>query len=113
MDKNQQARTYARKAAALRANWGKPYIIIGKAYMNGACGANDWGKPLCYMAAVDKFRKAKSIDPAVATEVDGLISDYGGNYPAIEAAHSRAKKDGERVNTGCWINETVTLKTKK
>ncbi len=113
MGKNQQARTYAHKAAALRANWGKPYIIIGKAYMNGACGANDWGKPLCYMAAVDKFRKAKSIDPSTAVEVDGLISDYGGNYPTIEAAHSRTKKDGERVNTGCWINETVTLKTKK
>jgi len=113
MSKNQQARTHARKAAALRTNWGKPYIIIGKAYMNGACGANDWGKPICYMAAVDKFRKAKSIDPSVASQADDLIRKYSGNYPTIQAAHSRTKKDGERVSTGCWINETVTLKTKK
>ncbi len=113
MGKNQQARTYARKAAALRANWGKPYIIIGKAYLNGACGSNDWGKPLCYMAAVNKFRKAKSVDPSIASEADDWIRKYGGNYPTIQAAHSRTRKDGERVNTGCWINETVTLKTKK
>ena len=111
-DKNQQARTHARKAAALRENWGKPLIVIGKAYMGGACGSNDWGKPLCYMAAIDKFRRAKSIDPSVAGEADDLIRKYDSNYPLIEAAHSRTKKDGERVNTGCWINETVILKTK-
>jgi len=59
------------------------------------------------MAAVDKFRKAKSVDPSIATEADDLIRKYGGNYPSVEAAHSRTKKDGERVKTGCWINETV------
>lgn len=112
MSKPQQARTHARKAAALRANWGKPYIIIGKAYLKGACGTNDWGKPLCYMAAVDKFRQAKSIDPSIATEASDLIGKYDGNYPSIEAAHSRTKKNGERIKTGCWINETVTLRTK-
>lgn len=112
MDKNSQARTHARKATALRANWGKPFIIIGKAYLNGACGSNDWDKPLCYMAGVDKFRKAKSIDPSVSADADILIRKYDGNYPTKEAAHSRTKKDGDRVNTGCWINETVTLRTK-
>ncbi len=108
-----QVRTYARKASALRPTWGKPYILIGKAYLNGACGANDWEKPLCYMAAVDKFRKAKSVDPSVSADADKWIGNYGGEYPPIEAAHSRSKKDGERVSTGCWINETVTLKTKQ
>ena len=112
MDKNEQARTHARKATALRANWGKPYIVIGKAYMNGACGENDWGKLLCYMAAVDKFRHAKAIDLSVASEADDLIRKYGGNYPTRGVVHQRTKKDGERVNTGCWINETVILKTK-
>jgi len=112
IDKNSQARTHARKATALRANWGKPFIIIGKAYLNGACGSNDWGKQLCYMAAVDKFRKAKSIDPSIATDANDLIRKYDGNYPTREAAHSRTKKDGDRVGTGCWIDETVTLKTK-
>lgn len=111
--KYSQVRTYSRKAANLRPAWGKPYILIGKAYLNGACGSNDWGKPLCYMAAVDKFRKAKSIDPSVSADADEWIRKYGGQYPLVEAAHSRSKKDGERVSTGCWINETVTLKTKQ
>lgn len=113
MKKYSQARTYAKKALALNPNMGKAYMLIGNAYLRGACGANDWGRLLCYMAAVEKFKKAKSVDPSISGKADELIRKYGGEYPTREAAFSRGKKDGNRISTGCWINETVTLKTKK
>ncbi len=113
MKQYSKVRTSAKKALSLNPGMGKAYLLIGKAYMSGSCGSNDWGKPLCYIAAVEKFRQAKSIDPSVSGEADKLISKYGGQCPTTAAAHERLKKDGDRVSTGCWIGETVTLKTKK
>ncbi len=113
MKQYSKVRTAAKKALALNPNMGKAYIIIGKAYMSGACGSNDWGKPLCYIAAVDKFRKAKSVDPSISADADQLINRYSGQYPTVGSAHQRSKKAGEAVNTGCWIGETVILKTRK
>ncbi|HNV95726.1 MAG TPA: tetratricopeptide repeat protein, partial [Bacteroidales bacterium] len=58
------ARNYAYKAAELRKGWGKPYILVGQLYAQNAkdCGDDAYYQSLVYIAAVDKFIQARSMD---------------------------------------------------
>nr|WP_321405274.1 tetratricopeptide repeat protein [uncultured Carboxylicivirga sp.] len=108
-------RAEANKAIALRPDWGKPYIMIGKAYAAGAnnFGADEFEHKTAYWAAVDQFAKAKSVDPESASEANDLIVTYSQYFPGTEEIFFRNFKEGDAYKLGDWINVQTTVRAKK
>lgn len=110
----------AAKSAALESiknnpNNGPAYILIGKAY---AAYSNQYGEDAfdhasVFWAAVDKFNRAKQVDPSVADEVNKLVATYTPHFPNKDEAFFRSVTDGATVKIGDWINETTTARFAK
>jgi tetratricopeptide (TPR) repeat protein len=103
--------------AALNLNpaYGEAYILIGKAYAASSknCGESDFEKQAVYWAAVDKFIKAKSVDPSIKEEADNQINSYSQYFPNNEITFFNGYTDGQTYKVGCWIQETTTVRTTK
>ena len=109
------ARATARKAAQLKPNWGRPYLLIGDMYASSTrCKKDAFGKGLIVLAAIDKYAYAKSIDDneEVAADANRKIGLYNRSIPMKGDAFQRGLTDGKSMNTGCWIGETVRLRTR-
>ncbi len=106
------ARSLALKAAGLKANYGKPYILIAKMYAGSAnnCGTTKFEKQAVYWVAVDKLVKAKSIDPSVAEEANKLIAKFSARYPSSEEGFMLTWTAGKTYTVGCWINESTKVR---
>ena len=68
-----KARQYAYEALKHRPNWGEPYMVIGKLYASSGplCGpGRGWDSQIVTWPAIDKFIKAKSVDPPVAADAN-------------------------------------------
>lgn len=106
------ARENARKAASLKANWGRPLLLIGDMYASTSrnCGSDGYTRGLAVLAAIDKYAQARSIDAEVSAEASKKISLYSASIPPKDEAHMRGMSEGARVSTGCWIGETVSLR---
>lgn len=111
----QKARTLALKAIEARPNWGKPYMLIGQIYINARqeVFSDTWDQATVFWAAVDKFIKAKSVDPEVADEANTLINTYSEYFPNNEMVFFRTMRDGDSYTVGGWINETTKVRSKK
>lgn len=109
------ARNYALKAIKLKENWGDPYLLIGKLYAASAnmCGETACTKNAVFWVAVDKFVKAKTIDPNCADEANKLIATYSAYYPKKEDCFFENIMEGQSYTVGCWINETTTTRFSK
>ncbi|MBL4733979.1 MAG: hypothetical protein JKY18_01325 [Flavobacteriales bacterium] len=108
-----QARSYAQKAAAARSGWGEPYIAIGNYYAASAekCGEGDEFKTAAvYWVAVDKYKRAKSVDPDVAEEANKKIATWSKYFPSTGEAHMYGAHAGDSYKVECWINETTTAR---
>ena len=105
------AKASAKKAAALRPGWGRPYMLIGDMYASGSrsCG-DDWAARLAILAAYDKYAYAKSIDSSVADDAQKRMSKYHASFPDKEEAFMRKVKKGQKVSVPCWIGESVTIR---
>ncbi|WP_372752000.1 tetratricopeptide repeat protein [Labilibaculum sp.] len=103
------AKSQALKAASLKSNWGLPYLLIGKAYAaySKNYGSTPLEKQSVYWVAVDKFLKAKAIDPECATEARELINTYAKYFPRKEEAFFEGIKEGDTYKVGDWINEST------
>lgn len=108
------ARDNARKAAKLRPNWGRPYMLIADMYAatSNSCGKEAWDKQIAVLAAIDKYAYAKSIDPEVSEEANKKIGKYSGFKPDQEEGFMRKVSAGQTVKVGCWIGETVKVRFK-
>ncbi len=106
------ARENARKAASLRSNWGRPYLLIGDMYASTSrnCGSDGYSRGLAVLAAIEKYAQARNIDGEVSAEASKKISLYSASIPPKDEAHMRGMTEGARVSTGCWIGETVSLR---
>ncbi len=106
-----QAREYARKAAQLKSDWGRPYMLIGDMYAStsGSCGEDAFKRGLAVLAALDKYAYAKSIDPDVAADANDRINRYSASKPPKEDVFM-SKTEGKQVKVPCWIGETVTVR---
>lgn len=106
-----KARTNANKAASLKSGWGKPYILIGDIYgrMSRNCG-DSWQQRLAILAAIDKYRYAKSIDASVTDDANRRIGNYNSSLPLREEGFQRGVDAGAKVKVGCGIGETVTVR---
>lgn len=110
LSKYTDARKSALKAAELRDGWGRPYMLIGDMYAKGSRGCgDDWNQRLAVLAAIEKYRYAKSVDASVSDEANKKIGIYQKSKPAQDMGFMRGKKKGDRVKVSCWIGETVTL----
>lgn len=108
-----KARSTARKAAKLRPNWGRPFMLIGDLYASSArrCG-DDWNQRLAILAAIEKYSYAKSIDPEVADEANRRIGKYNQSRPEKADGFSRGISAGSSQKVGCWIGESVKVRFK-
>lgn len=109
------SRNYARKALEINPNMGKAYIIIGDAYASSsaACTEDKLGGKSVFWAAVDKYYKAKQVDPSVAETANEKINKFSAYFPDQETAFFNGINDGTSFSVGCWIGESTTVRTKK
>ena len=108
----QAARTLAIRAAEAKPNWGAPYILIGKAYANSAnsVGTNEFEKKAVYWAVVDKFMKAKSVDPSCTDEANTEIRQYTPHFPPKTEIFFQGLTIGDSYTVGGWINERTIVR---
>ena len=105
-------RDYARKALGINPNSGEAYILIGDAYAASAtsCGTGDLGRGGVYLVAVDKYAKAKSVDPSVAEDAQSKINKYAAYFPNKEQAFFKGINAGASYRVGCWIQESTSVR---
>ncbi len=108
-----QARSYARKAIELDPDNGKPFILIGRLYAKSQdeCGSDEFEKKTVLWAAVDKFIKAKNVDPDIKEEANGYINSYKPRFPDKRSIFFHNLELGGTYTIGCWINETTYVRT--
>lgn len=109
------SRSYALKAATLMPDNGQPYIIIGDLYAETAksCGDNDLTKKVAYWAAVDKYYRAKSVDPESAELANSRIATFSAYFPSAETIFFYNLNEGDDYTVECWINEKTKVRAAK
>jgi tetratricopeptide (TPR) repeat protein len=99
-----QARLYARKVIATGHQENEAYTYIGNLYFNSAnvCQSKDeLIKRSIYIAAYLQYQKAGNKAKMALAKAQ---------FPSMEDIFVQSKKEGDVINTGCWINEDVPLK---
>jgi hypothetical protein len=116
-NKNQfsNARVQAKQALAINPNMGKALLLIGDAYAASqtACPDENLKGQQVFWAAVDKYYKAKQVDPGVEDAANQRIVKYSAYFPGQEILFFLNLKDGDPYTVGCWINEPTTVRAKK
>jgi len=109
------SRTYALKSAALNPSSGEPYMMIGDMYAESAkdCGDNELTSRVAYWVAVDKYYKAKQVDPGLADEADKKIAIYSVYFPSASTIFFYTLKEGDTYKVECWINEETKIRAAK
>ncbi|GAB5550523.1 MAG: hypothetical protein Sapg2KO_01140 [Saprospiraceae bacterium] len=113
LDQKSLARASAYKAAELKPKWGRPYLLVGDMYASSTtCRSDKFGKGLIILAAISKYNHAKNIDSntEIIADANRKIDIYSPSIPDKAEAFMRGHKDGTKLNTGCWIEEMITLK---
>ena len=109
-----KSRQYCLKAIETNPNYGAPYSLIGSMYVQSAKSIYPNDPVLTkavYYAAIDKFEKAKQVDPSMTEEMNKSINIYRAYLPTAEEIfmHPDLEK-GKTFKIGGWIGETVTIK---
>ena len=121
LKKYAEARKYALASIAtlqglgMNKGQGRCYIIIGMCYASTQLYPQDAkGRILnktVYWAAVDKFVKAKQIDPSVEAQASEFISSYSKYYPTKEERFDLPNEfSGSTYYVGGWIGETTSIR---
>jgi hypothetical protein len=102
------AREHARASLRYNPNQGDPYILIGKLYAGSHIYSDPVLSKTVYWVAVDKFNKARQVDPSCAAEANRLISRYSQYFPADNDIfmHPDLNK-GASFTVGGWIGEST------
>lgn len=101
---------FAKKALEYQPTMGKAYLLISIAYARSAnsCGTDEFSKRMVFVAAADKAKKAKEVDPSVTALADKYIEAFMQNAPSRIHSWPPIKSDTP-FKIGCWINETVKI----
>lgn len=107
-----ESKKHALEALKLNPKLGAAYLNIGKAYAfaSKSYGEDDFDHASVFWVAVDKFNKAKQVDPALTDEANGLIKTYSQYFPSKDEAFFRSVQPGNSFKVGGWINETTTAR---
>lgn len=104
-----RTKTHALNSLEHNSENGKAHMIIGLAYAaaKGIYDDSVLAKSV-YWAAVDRFVKAKQVDPELAEDVDKLIATYRRHFPSKEDIFFKPElQDGKSFYVGGWIGETT------
>jgi tetratricopeptide (TPR) repeat protein len=107
-----RAREYARKSLEYNGNNGSAYLLIGIMYAKSKSSFDDpvLGKAV-YWVAVDKFNKAKQVDPSVADDANKLIRTYAEYFPSKDDVFFKPEfQTGKSYFVGGWIGESTTCR---
>lgn len=106
-----EARSYCYQALKYAPSNGKAYLLISSMYASSAnsCGVDVVSKRMVYVAAVNKARRAKSVDPSISRLANKYIKAYSANIPTKKDLFVAGIASGTKHKIGCWINETVTV----
>ena len=121
LKKYPEARKYAQASIAtltglgMGKGQGRCYIIIGMAYAATRPYGNDAKGTILnktvYWAAVDKFVKAKQVDPSVEATANEYIASYSKYYPTKEERFDLPNEfSGTTFYVGGWIGETTAIR---
>ncbi len=121
LKKYTDARKYALASIAtlnglgMNKGQGRCYIIIGMCYASTQLYPQDAkGRILnktVYWAAVDKFVKAKQVDPSVEAQANEFISSYSKYYPTKEERFDLPNEfSGNTYFVGGWIGESTAIR---
>lgn len=103
-------RTEANNALQTRPDWGRPKLLIAKAYLASAQG-DLMERSKAIWAAVDKAAQAKS-DPESAGEAQDFINRCSASFPPCDELFFNGIKKGQSVSVGGWIGGTTTARCK-
>ncbi len=115
LDNYPRARQMAMEAAKLNPEDGNPYVIIGDMYAASAkaCGDNDLTRKVAYWAAVDKYQKAKRVDPELTDAMNKRIRSYQAHFPPTEVLFFYDLTEGDEYTVSCWIGEKTKVRAAK
>lgn len=104
----QEARSYARKALAIKSDYCEANMLIGTMYVTASHKYNGdaFEKAAIFWLATDYFAKARRGEDC-ALDAAGKISSYKKYFPKKEEGFMRDVKDGAPFKIGGWINETT------
>jgi tetratricopeptide (TPR) repeat protein len=109
----QKARTYALKALEANPNYGSALILIGQAYGSSAPSVYPSDmvlRKMVFVLAVDKFLRAKQVDPSCTDNANRLINQYRAQFPDTSEIFMHPDlTPGESFTVGGWINERTTV----
>ncbi len=111
----QKARQLARQAIEVRPNWGNPYLLIGRIYIDAReqVFSDPFEQSTVLWAAVDQFIMAKNKDPEVSSKANDLINQFSKYFPNNEVVFFHTLKEGDNYKVGGWINENTTIRSSK
>lgn len=112
MNNFSRAREYARNSLEYKASNGKAYLLIGSMY---ARSKNIYDDPVLsktvFWAAVDKFQKAKQVDPSITADANELIRTYSQYFPSKEDIFFQPQLSaGKSFVVGGWIGESTVCR---
>lgn len=109
------ARSYLLKSLSINPNDGKCYILIGDMYAASAssCGGDEISSRAAYWVAVDKYIKARNVDPSIADDANRKIATYSSYFPKVERLFFNEIKEGSSYTVGCWIGESTTVRASR
>lgn len=106
-----RARSLAREALKFNPNSGKAYLFIARLYQSSVnkCGKNEFEKRMVYVAALNKARRAASVDPSISAVAGRYIRSYKANVPNKKVIFTEGVAPGSSYTIKCWIGETVKV----
>jgi len=109
-----EARTYANRAISNAPTMGKAYLVIAGMYASSAnsCGTDVVSKRMVYVAALNKALRAKSVDPSISRLANRYIKSYTNNLPSKKDLFMAGIESGSTHKIGCWIGETVRVRSR-
>lgn len=111
-NKYAEVKKYCSEALSIKPNCGEAHLMIGRAYAlySKQYSSEVFDQHTVFWAAVDRFIKAKKVDPSVYAEADELIKTYSQYFPSKNEAFFRNIAPGAEIKLGSWINETTVAR---
>ena len=110
----EQARNYAYKSIKLKANWGKPYLLIGDIYVEYSklYGKTEFEHNTIIWLAVDMYKKAKDADNEIIDIANEKIKYYEAYFPTKDDVFFNGLIEGQNYIFNDWINRTTKIRVR-
>ncbi|MCF8453897.1 MAG: hypothetical protein K9G42_11875 [Pedobacter sp.] len=107
-----KTKTHALNSIGFVSTNGNAYLLIGLSYANAkGIFSDDILSKTVFWAAVDKFNKAKQIDPNLAKDANELIGTYSRYFPSKEDIFMHPDLGaGKSFYVGGWIGENTVCR---